>query len=42
VISSVDGFNASGELVFSVFGERKPGKPELDGWRKLVDSLRSR
>lgn len=37
VISSVDGFNARGELVFSVFGERKPGKPELPGWRALVE-----
>ena len=41
VISSVDGFNAQGELVFSVFGERKPGKPELDGWRALIEGLGS-
>lgn len=39
VVTSLDGFNAQGELVFSVFGERKPGVPELTAWRALMDAL---
>ena len=39
VVTSLDGFNAHGELVFSVFGERKPGVPELAGWRALMAEL---
>lgn len=35
-ITSLDCFNQQGELVLSLFGERKPGRPELAVWRQLV------
>ncbi|PKM22381.1 MAG: hemin-degrading factor [Gammaproteobacteria bacterium HGW-Gammaproteobacteria-14] len=38
-ITSLDGFNRDGELVFSVFGARKPGVPEMARWRDVVASL---
>lgn len=39
IITSVEAFNASGELVLTVFGERKPGIPESELWREQVASL---
>lgn len=41
LITSVDGFNAAGDVVFSIFGERKPGVPELKEWQALVATLES-
>lgn len=38
-VTSIELFNASGELICTLFGERKPGKPELDSWRALVADL---
>ncbi|MCH8545024.1 MAG: hemin-degrading factor [Alcanivorax sp.] len=38
-ITSLDAFNAKGELVLSLFGERKPGKAELSAWRDLLTQI---
>ncbi|MCC5808762.1 MAG: hemin-degrading factor [Ectothiorhodospiraceae bacterium] len=38
-ITSLDCFNAHGDLVLSLFGERKPGKPELASWRHHIEVL---
>ncbi|MBZ2188548.1 hemin-degrading factor [Alcanivorax sp. JB21] len=38
-ITSLDAFNADGELVLSLFGERKPGKAELPAWRDLLAQI---
>lgn len=38
-VHSLEAFDADGELVVTLFGERKPGKPELPGWRSLLESL---
>lgn len=38
-ITSLECFNARGELVLTVFGERKPGKPELQSWRDRIAEL---
>ena len=39
VVTSVECFDADGALVVQFFGERKPGIPELAGWRDLVAAL---
>ncbi len=39
VVTSVEAFDAQGELMAMFFGERKPGNPELQGWRELVAGL---
>lgn len=39
VITSWEAFDADGELVLQVFGARKPGVPELEGWRSLAESF---
>lgn len=39
VITSLEAFDAQGELVVQLFGARKPGMAERDGWRELVESL---
>jgi putative hemin transport protein len=39
LITSVEAFNADGELVLTVFGERKPGIPESELWREQVATL---
>lgn len=39
VITSWEAFDADGELVLQLFGARKPGVPELDGWRQLAESF---
>lgn len=41
-ITSLDAFNANGELVLSLFGERKPGKAELPAWRDLLAQVETR
>lgn len=38
-VSSVEAFDADGELMLMVFGERKPGQPQDPAWRELVQSL---
>jgi putative hemin transport protein len=39
VVTSLEVFDKHGEVVAMFFGERKPGRPELQGWRALVESL---
>lgn len=41
MVSSLELFNADGQLVVYFFGARKPGKPELDGWREALDLLQT-
>jgi putative hemin transport protein len=36
IVTAVEFFDVDHTLAFQVFGERKPGKPELDVWREIV------
>lgn len=36
IVTSVELFDEQGELIVYFFGERKPGKPELETWREVV------
>lgn len=38
-VTSLEVYDAAGELIVQFFGERKPGKPELAPWRDLMLSL---
>jgi len=38
-VTSLEVYAANGDLIVQFFGERKPGKPELTGWRELMVSL---
>ena len=35
-VTSLELYAANGDLIAQFFGERKPGKPELPGWRELM------
>lgn len=39
IVTSLELFDAQGELITQFFGARKPGKPELQSWRDLVARL---
>jgi putative hemin transport protein len=39
VVTSLELFDRDGEAMAMFFGERKPGKPELEPWRALVADL---
>ncbi len=39
VVTSVEAFDAQGELMAMFFGARKPGVPELPAWQALVEKL---
>jgi putative hemin transport protein len=39
VVTSVEAFDAAGALVVTLFGARKPGRPELAEWRALCATL---
>lgn len=39
IVTSLELFDADGQLIVYFFGARKPGKPELAGWRAIVDAL---
>lgn len=39
LVTSLELFDAQGESIAMLFGERKPGKPELCRWRQLTDRL---
>lgn len=39
VVTSVEVFDDTGEVVAMFFGVRKPGQPELSAWRALAESL---
>lgn len=38
-VTSLEVFDAKGEMIVQFFGERKPGIPELETWRTLVKDL---
>jgi putative hemin transport protein len=40
-VTSVELFDQSGSLIAQFFGLRKPGIPEREGWRILVNSLQT-
>lgn len=39
IVTSLELFNEKKELICTLFGARKPGIPELESWRKLVEQL---
>jgi len=39
LVTSLELFDAQGETIAMLFGERKPGRPELCAWRELIDGL---
>ena len=39
IVTAVEVFDKHGELIVQFFGARKPGIPELEGWRELVKEL---
>lgn len=39
VVSSLEVFDAEGELMAMLFGARKPGQPELQGWKDLLADI---
>lgn len=39
VITSLEAYNSQGDIVLTVFGERKPGQPELELWRTETETL---
>jgi len=39
IVTSIELFDEQGETIAMFFGERKPGNPELDSWRSLVQGL---
>ncbi len=38
-VTSIECYDNKGELAVQFFGFRKPGRPELNEWKQLVDSL---
>lgn len=38
-VTSLEVYASNGDLIVQFFGERKPGNPELAGWRELMVSL---
>ena len=39
IVTSLELFDKNGDLIVYFFGERKPGKPELKGWREIIDNV---
>ena len=39
IVTSLELFDENGDLIVYFFGKRKPGIPELESWRELVQSL---
>jgi len=39
MVTSVEGYNAQGDIVITLFGKRKPGQPESTDWQREVDRL---
>lgn len=39
VVTSLELFDAEGDTIALLFGERKPGRPELGAWRELLATL---
>ena len=41
IVTSIEVFDAAGELIVQFFGKRKPGIPERDDWRALVNDVQA-
>ena len=39
LVTGLEIYDAQGELIVYLFGKRKPGIPELESWRKIIDEL---
>ncbi|WP_295128987.1 ChuX/HutX family heme-like substrate-binding protein [uncultured Chitinophaga sp.] len=39
VVTSLEVFDAAGDMIIQFFGKRKPGQPELQNWRELAAKL---
>ena len=39
IVTSLELFNENKELICTLFGERKPGNPELEAWREVAAKL---
>lgn len=39
IVTSLELFDKNGDLITYFFGARKPGKPELESWRKVIESV---
>ena len=40
VVTSLEIFDSEGEQIVTFFGARKPGKPELKGWKEIAGELK--
>ena len=41
IVTSIEVFDTAGELIVQFFGKRKPGIPERDDWRALVNDVQA-
>lgn len=41
IVSSLEAYDANGNIIIQLFGPRKPGIPEVKAWRELVESFPS-
>lgn len=39
IVTAIEVFNEMGEIIVQFFGKRKPGIPELEDWRTLINKL---
>lgn len=39
IVTSIELFDENGDLIIYCFGKRKPGIPELESWRSIIDSI---
>jgi putative hemin transport protein len=39
IVTSIEAFDVRNRNILLMFGERKPGKPELEPWRAIVARL---
>ncbi len=39
IVTSIEVFDKNGDIIVQFFGQRKPGIPELEQWRDIVDTL---
>jgi putative hemin transport protein len=37
IVTSLELFDSEGQAIVMFFGERKPGSPELDSWRRIIE-----
>lgn len=42
VVTALECFNEKGDLIVTVFGKRKPGIPELEEWREIIQNVQSK